>query len=114
MSRFDPKNNNPNHSGLLRMVTGKGDPSQIDLEVPRPTSSTNFPLAQGGTNVLLPTLRRRTVRQHVSPKKFFFFFAINRGGRVGVYSNNNKKKQFMPNPSARSGPGLSTTPRPDL
>ena len=37
---------NPNHSGLLRMVTGKPDPSQTDLEVPRPTSSTSFRLSK--------------------------------------------------------------------
>ena len=39
----------------LRMVTGKPDPSQTDLEVPRPTSSTSFRLSKAGTNVLLPT-----------------------------------------------------------
>ena len=30
-----------NHSGLLRLVTGKPDTSQIDLEVWRPKSSTD-------------------------------------------------------------------------
>ena len=35
---------NPNHSRLFQMLTGKPDPSQTDLEVPRPTSSTSFPL----------------------------------------------------------------------
>ena len=41
----NPKKN-PNHSGSLRMVTGKPDPSQTDLEVPRPTSSTSFRLSK--------------------------------------------------------------------
>ena len=43
------KKKNPNHSGLLRMVTGKPDPSQTDLEVPRPTSSTSFRLSKAAT-----------------------------------------------------------------
>ena len=48
---FSPwtKKNHQNHSGLLRMVTGKPDPSQTDLEVPRPTSSTSFRFSKPAT-----------------------------------------------------------------
>ena len=59
----------PNQSGLLRMVTGKPDPSQTDLEVPRPTSSTSFRFSKAAPKCCCNTLRQRTVRQHGLPKR---------------------------------------------
>ena len=47
-----------NHSGLLRMVARKPDPSQTDLEVPRPTSSTSFRLSKAAPRAVTNTMRR--------------------------------------------------------
>ena len=64
------KKKNPNHSGLLRMVTWQARPFTDRFGSSEADVLYQFPLVQGGNNVLLPTRCLDELHvQHGSPKR---------------------------------------------